>query len=51
MKRFRIEKENGESLIITLHQPPYEDENILSRIKWKAKDVTITELKQYREEE
>ena len=51
MRRFRIEKENGESIIVTLHQPPYEDENILGRTGWKSKDVTITELKQYRGEE
>ena len=50
MRRFRIEKENGESIIVTLHQPPYEDENILERTGLKSKDVTIREMKQYGEE-
>jgi len=34
-------------MYITLHNPPYEDKDVLSRIKWKAKDVTITEIKTY----
>ena len=46
-KRFRVEHNDMEKgvLYITLHHPPYEDEDVLSRIKWKAKDVTITEMK------
>ena len=46
-KRFRVEHNDMEKgvLYITLHHPPYEDENVLARIKWKAKDVTITEMK------
>ena len=49
MKRFKIEHKDMERGVIwiTLHHPPYEDENVLSGIKWQAKDVTITELKQY----
>ena len=31
-------------LIITLHQPPYEDENILNKTGWKAKDCEIVEI-------
>ena len=49
MRRFRVEKNDGSRLIVTLHNPPYEDGNILERTGWKSKDVTITELKQYRE--
>ena len=45
MRRFRVEKEDGTKIIVTLHQPPYEDENILNKTGWKANDVTITELK------
>ena len=46
-KTFRIEHENyldNPTLNITLHKPPYDDETILSRTKWKMKDVTITEI-------
>ena len=49
MKRFRVEKEDGSKIIVTLHQPPYEDENILNKTGWSKKSVTITEIKQYRE--
>jgi len=47
-KRFKVEHDDMEIgvLYITLHNPPYEDENILSKINWKQKDVTITEVKQ-----
>tara|TARA_B100000287_G_C20146227_1_gene588252 strand:- start:104 stop:268 length:165 start_codon:yes stop_codon:yes gene_type:complete len=50
MRRFRIEKEDGSRLIVTLHQPPYEDDNILNKCgpSWSKKNVTITELKMYR---
>ena len=52
MKRFRIETIEGDLLMhITLHHPPYEDENVLSRTKLKPKDVKITEIKQYQGEE
>tara|TARA_B100001996_G_scaffold322422_1_gene267232 strand:- start:212 stop:379 length:168 start_codon:yes stop_codon:yes gene_type:complete len=47
-KRFRVEHidwVDNPTLYITLHHPPYEDEDVLARIKWKAKDVTITEMK------
>ena len=46
-KTFRIEHidwGDNPDLTITLHSPPYDDETILSRTKWKAKDVTITEI-------
>ena len=46
-KTFRIEHidwVDNPDITITLHNPPYDDETILSRTKWKAKDVTITEI-------
>tara|TARA_B100001123_G_C14366516_1_gene653103 strand:+ start:62 stop:223 length:162 start_codon:yes stop_codon:yes gene_type:complete len=53
MKRFRIEHNDFDKPItyVTLHNPPYENENVLSHLKWKAKDVTITECKIYQGEE
>ena len=50
MKRFRVERENSsftegyEVMIVTLNQPPYENENILYKTKWNAKDCTITDI-------
>ena len=44
MKRFKVEKEYGATIVVTLHQPPYEDENILNKTGWKAEDVTITDV-------
>ena len=46
MKRFRIEHNNDfkPPLYVTLHNPPYENENILHKTGWKEKDVTITEV-------
>ena len=37
-------------LTITLHNPPYDDETILSKTNWKLKDVTITEIHKHGEE-
>ena len=51
MKRFRVEKEDGTKIIVTLHQPPYEDENILNKTGWSKKSVKITEIKQFQGEE
>ena len=48
MKIFRVEHKDwvdNPTLTITLHNPPYDDETILSRTKWKLKDVTITEIR------
>ena len=52
MKKFMIEHEDYEKPItyVTLYKPPYEDEDILSKTNWKAKDVTITEITMYGEE-
>ena len=52
MKRFKVERKTGDLGIIyvTLYNPPYEDENVLYKLGgWKANDVIITEMKQYRE--
>ena len=48
MKRFLVEHKSWDkpSIKITLHQPPYEDENILRKTGWKVGDVTITEISQ-----
>ena len=50
MKRFRVERENQsftegyEVMIVTVHNPPYEDEDVLSHTKWKLKDCIITDV-------
>ena len=46
MRRFRVEHKNYEKppIIVTLHNPPYENENILYKTKWNEKDVTITDI-------
>ena len=51
-KRFRVEHNDMEKgvLYITLHNPPYNDEDVLSKVDWKLKDVTITEVYQGEEE-
>ena len=53
MKRFRVEHKNYEKppIVVTLWQPPYENENILYKTKWNEKDVTITEIKTKFEDE
>ena len=32
------------TIYVTLNQPPYENENILHKTKWNAKDCTITDV-------
>ena len=55
MKRFKVVNSKikfmdkfGErrfdTIHVTLHNPPYEDENILYKTGWKPKDVTITDV-------
>ena len=53
MKRFKVEHNDYDipDTYIILYHPPYEDEDVISRTKWKLKDVTITEIKQYQGEE
>ena len=43
MRKFKIEHDDYEKppIIVTLFQPPYENENILYKTKWKEKDCTI----------
>ena len=45
MKTFLVEHKDWTKpqIRVVLYQPPYEDENILNKTGWKAKDVTITE--------
>ena len=53
MKRFKVEHKNwfdNPTLYITLHNPSYEDKDVLTRVKRKAEDVTITEDKGYKDE-
>ena len=56
MKAFRVQNETlsiidnwgnfkSREIVVVLHQPPYENENILYKTGWKEKDVTITEMK------
>ena len=42
MDKFGIRKFN--TIVVTLHKPPYENENILYKTSWNEKDVTITEI-------
>ena len=45
MKRFLVENvKKGTTIKVVLHSPPYENENILYKTKWKEKDVTITDI-------
>ena len=52
-KRFKVEHKDWEKPIIfvTLFQAPYENENILHKTSWNAKDVTITDVTPIFEEE
>ena len=40
-----------DTIYVTLHQPPYENENILHKTKWNAKACTITDVTPIFEEE
>ena len=45
MKRFLVENlKKGTTITIMLHNPPYENENILYKTGYKLKDCKITEL-------
>jgi hypothetical protein len=45
MRRFRIEDIDGDLLMhITLHNPPYEDADVISHTKLKQKDVKIIDV-------
>ena len=58
MKKFKVINEKmtiineqgirmSDEMIVTLYNPPYEDETILSKTNWKLTDVIITEIKTY----
>ena len=42
MDKFGIRK--FDTIHVTLHKPPYENENILYKTGWNEKDVTITDV-------
>ena len=42
MDKFGIRK--FDTIHVTIHNPPYENENILYKTGWNEKDVTITEI-------
>ena len=46
MKTFLVEHNDFRKppIRVTLHNPPYENENILHKTGWKEKDVKITEV-------
>jgi len=45
MKTFLIENtRKGLIIKVTLHNPPYENENILNKTGWKEKDCAIKEV-------
>ena len=46
MKTFKVihKREDKKPITVTLHNPPYENENILYKTGWKEKDVTITDI-------
>ena len=53
MKIFKVEQidwVDNPDIHVTLYSPPYDDETILSKTKWKLKDVTITEIHKHGEE-
>ena len=55
MKRFKVVNQKiqymddygnrkFDTIYVTLNQPPYENENILYKTKWNAKDCIITDI-------
>ena len=45
MKRFLVEnKRKSMTIKVMVHNPPYENENVLYKTGWKEKDCIITEL-------
>ena len=45
MKRFLVQNtRKGTTIKVTLNSPPYENENVLHKTGYKAKDCKITEL-------
>tara|TARA_B100000287_G_C20492024_1_gene725533 strand:- start:325 stop:534 length:210 start_codon:yes stop_codon:yes gene_type:complete len=45
MKRFKVENnKKNQTIYVTLHQAPYENENILNKTGWNEKDVIISQV-------
>ena len=45
MKTFLVENSRkGLTIKVTLHNPPFEDENILHKTGWNTKDCTISDV-------
>ena len=46
MKKFKVihKRYDKPAIVVTLHHPPYEPDNILYKTGWKEKDVTIEEV-------
>ena len=46
MRKFKVEHDDYEKplIYVMLYKPPYENENILHKTKWNAKDCTITDV-------
>ena len=45
MRTFLVENtRKGTTIKVTLHQPPYENEDILSKTGYKVNDVIITDI-------
>ncbi len=45
MKTFIVEnKRKFQTIRVNLHNPPYDDENVLNKTGWKIRDCIITEV-------
>ena len=45
MKQFLVENiRKMQTIKVTIHNPPFEDENVLEHTSWKSKDCTIKEI-------
>ena len=45
MKTFLVENtRRGTKIKIVLHNPPYEDQDVISRTKWKLNECIITDV-------
>ena len=45
MKQFLVENTRKmQTIKVTIHNPPFEDENVLEHTSWKARDCKIKEV-------
>ena len=45
MKQFIVENtKKMQTIKVILHNPPFEDENVLEHVKWKSSDCNIKEV-------